>query len=114
MAVGSELLPLASLALTMGGEATRHQALLWMVITFPLKKARAKLHGGMSTSENMTRASGLTHMQELLLSGAGMSFITRGNYTVHPLLTDPMGKQAWVGFFCFPLCPSKKKSLCTF
>lgn len=76
MAVGSELLPLASLALAMGGEATGHQALLWMVITSPLKKAHAKLHGGMSTSENMTRASGLTCKQELLLSGAGMSFIT--------------------------------------
>lgn len=76
MAVGCELLLLASLTLTMGGEATSHQALLWMVITFPLKKAHAKLHGGMSTSENMTQASGLTHTQELLLSGAGMSFIT--------------------------------------
>lgn len=76
MAVGSKLLPLASLALNMGGEATSHQDLLGMVISFPLKKAHAKLHGGMRTSENMTRAPSLRLIQELLLSGAGMSFIT--------------------------------------
>lgn len=46
MAVGSELFLLASLALTTGGKATSHQALLWTVITFPLKKTHAKLHGG--------------------------------------------------------------------
>lgn len=75
MAAGFQLLLIASLALNMGGEATTHLALLWIVIILSLKKAHAKLHGGMSTSES-DLGPGLMLMQELLPSGAGMSSIT--------------------------------------